>query len=358
MGHQIFFFFVTFITRVAFSSGAELQVTVKVYEKFLLACPSFSDRGNVREIKWYRCSPRNNDCDNEWMNFLIAYVDSMNETEADRPNFDVYENGTLVIKMVQPTDDGVMFICSAEKYYARRIPITTVLNIAQDPPKLIPECPRSIHVIKGMDLHMDALVQSYPYPWVTWSHNGRLLQNTSNVASETRLKICNVTANQDGRYSCYAENIFGHDIFTVDVKVQEESCTPTQTLPCGTKKVTTSPVLETQRPSTSPPPKTPRPLASPPLKTQRPTASSSQKTQKPSASPPLRKEDGKVLNLLTLIFVVLLVIAHGFTIGLLYFLLSKIKSIQDRVNGFKSPVSFRNVGGDQDVLEPNGGDEQ
>ena len=67
---------------------------------------------------------------------------------------------------------------------------------------------------------MDALVQSYPYPWVTWSHNGRLLQNTSNVASETRLKICNVTANQDGRYSCYAENIFGHDIFTVDVKVQ------------------------------------------------------------------------------------------------------------------------------------------
>ena len=62
--------------------------------------------------------------------------------------------------------------------------------------------------------------------------------------------------------------------------------------------------------------------------------------------------------MLTLIFVVLLVIAHGFTIGLLYFLLSKIKSIQDRVNGFESPVSFRNVGGDQDVLEPNGGDEQ
>ena len=94
------------------------------------------------------------------------------------------------------------------------------LKFFLDPPKLIPECPRSIHVIKGMDLHMDALVQSYPYPWVTWSHNGRLLQNTSNVASETRLKICNVTANQDGRYSCYAENIFGHDIFTVDVKVQ------------------------------------------------------------------------------------------------------------------------------------------
>ena len=95
-----------------------------------------------------------------------------------------------------------------------------IILIFLEPPKLIPECPRSIHIIKGMDLHMDALVQSYPYPWVTWSHNGRLLQNTSNVASETRLKICNVTANQDGRYSCYAENIFGHDIFTVDVTVQ------------------------------------------------------------------------------------------------------------------------------------------
>ena len=111
--------------------GAELQVTVKVYEKFLLACPSFSDRGNVREIKWYRCSPRNNDCDTDWRDFQIAYVDSMNETKADIPNFDVYTNGTLVIKMVQPTDDGVMFICSAEKYYAERIQNTTILNIAQ-----------------------------------------------------------------------------------------------------------------------------------------------------------------------------------------------------------------------------------
>ena len=66
---------------------------------------------------------------------------------------------------------------------------------------------------------MDALVQSYPYPWVTWRHKGSLLQNTSNVASETRLKISNVSANQNGRYTCYAENIFGDDVFTVDVKV-------------------------------------------------------------------------------------------------------------------------------------------
>ena len=55
----------------------------------------------------------------------------MNETKADIPNFDVYTNGTLVIKMVQPTDDGVLFICSAEKYYAERIQIPTILNIAQ-----------------------------------------------------------------------------------------------------------------------------------------------------------------------------------------------------------------------------------
>ena len=85
----------------------------------------------MREIKWYRCSPRNNDCDTDWRDFQIAYVDSMNETKADIPNFDVYTNGTLVIKMVQPTDDGVMFICSAEKYYAERIQNTTILNIAQ-----------------------------------------------------------------------------------------------------------------------------------------------------------------------------------------------------------------------------------
>ena len=71
-----------------------------------------------------------------------------------------------------------------------------------------------------MDLHMDARVQGYPYPLVTWSRNGLHLQNTSNVSLETRLKIRNVMLRESGRYTCHAENQLGGDNFTVDVYVQ------------------------------------------------------------------------------------------------------------------------------------------
>ena len=71
-----------------------------------------------------------------------------------------------------------------------------------------------------MDLHMDAGVQGYPYPWVSWSHNDLLLQNTSNVDSQTSLKIRNVTVSKGGLYTCYAKNSVGHHILTFKVYVE------------------------------------------------------------------------------------------------------------------------------------------
>ena len=115
--------------------GAEIRVTVKVYERSLLACPAVSDQENVGEIKWYRCSPRNNNCQKDLLNFTIAYVEN-NNTTADKPNFDVFKNGTLAIKMVQPTDDGVMFICSAVKNFIKRDTIPTILNIVKGDPHI------------------------------------------------------------------------------------------------------------------------------------------------------------------------------------------------------------------------------
>ena len=71
-----------------------------------------------------------------------------------------------------------------------------------------------------MDLYMDALVQGYPYPSVTWSHDGLLLQNTWNNDSETSLIIRSVPVYESGQYTCYAKNSLGDNIFTVDVYVQ------------------------------------------------------------------------------------------------------------------------------------------
>ena len=81
--------------------GAE--VTIKIHERLLLSCSAFSDPENVQHIGWYRCST--DDCEHHWNKFRIAHVKNTKVTIADDPDFDVYTNGTLVIKMVQPMDD-------------------------------------------------------------------------------------------------------------------------------------------------------------------------------------------------------------------------------------------------------------
>ena len=88
------------------------------------------------------------------------------------------------------------------------------------PPELIPLCPPVIHVIEGMDLHIDATVHGYPYPWVTWSHNKVLIGNKSIENNETSHIIRNVTVYEGGSYSCFANNRYGAVLFTVNVYVQ------------------------------------------------------------------------------------------------------------------------------------------
>lgn len=75
-------------------------------------------------------------------------------------------------------------------------------------------------MIEGVDLHLDARVQGYPFPRVTWSHDENLLKSTPNVDSETSLKIRKVTASESGNYTCLAENPFGRVSFTVNVYVK------------------------------------------------------------------------------------------------------------------------------------------
>ena len=55
----------------------------------------------------------------------------MKVTIADDPDFDIYTNGTLVIKMVQLMDDKKMFICKAQKNLIEMTRFATILNIAK-----------------------------------------------------------------------------------------------------------------------------------------------------------------------------------------------------------------------------------
>ena len=110
-----------------FFIGAELEVTVKLHERYLLACSAVSDPENVKHIGWYRCSRI--DCEQHWDEFLIAHVQNMTETIPNNPNFEVYTNGTLVIKKVLPVDDGKIFICVAKERHIGIKRSTTILHI-------------------------------------------------------------------------------------------------------------------------------------------------------------------------------------------------------------------------------------
>ena len=105
------------------------KVTVKIHERRLLSCSTSSDPENVKHIGWYRCST--DDCAHDWDKFRIAHVQNMRVTIPDNPNFEVYTNGTLVIKKVLPVDDRKMFICIAQKTLIGRERSTTILHIAK-----------------------------------------------------------------------------------------------------------------------------------------------------------------------------------------------------------------------------------
>lgn len=237
-----------------FSSGIILkskvaEVTVKIHERRLLPCSESSDLENVEHIGWFRCSTA--DCELNWNKLRIAHVQNVEETIADNPDFDVFTNGTLLIRKVLPVDDGKMFICKTQKTFEGVGGSTTILNIKKEPPKLIPESPLEVHVIEGMDLHMDAGVQGYPYPWVSWSHNDLLLQNTSNVDSQTSLKIRNVTVSKGGLYTCYAKNSVGHHILTFKVYVEGQAVRTTTGLDIQTPSSSPTSALDIQTLSSS-----------------------------------------------------------------------------------------------------------
>ncbi|XP_066024245.1 neural cell adhesion molecule 1-like isoform X4 [Pocillopora verrucosa] len=343
MGHYIFFFFVIFITLVAFSSGADREFLVKIHERCLLPCSVPTDPRKLKHIDWYRCSPnlKKDSCANDGKMVMIAQVKFMREREVFEQNFDVYTNGTLVIKKALPMDDGIMFKCSALVRSIGRENFTAILNIAREPPKLISSSSRTIRVIKGMDLTVDVQVQGYPYPWVTWSHNGLPLPNTLSFGSETKLKMRNVTVLDGGLYSCYAKNPLGHDnlTFNVNVEVLEKSFIPIRpNFPTNLGQLVTTPAASDFQ--TSPSSLT-SDFQTPPSSVtsdfQTPPSSVTSDIHTPPSSLTSGKEDGAVFIWSTWIYPALLIFFDIVTICLVLCLYVKIKSIQDCVNRMEIP---------------------
>ena len=99
----------------------------------MLPCSVPTDPRKLKHIDWYRCSPnlKKDSCANDGKMVMIAQVKFMREREVFEQNFDVYTNGTLVIKKALPMDDGIMFKCSALVRSIGRENFTAILNIAR-----------------------------------------------------------------------------------------------------------------------------------------------------------------------------------------------------------------------------------
>ena len=116
--------------------GADPGFTVKVLERKLLACSVASDPGNLKHVSWYLCSsnPEKDGCDSDGKTILIAQVRSTGgkkHKNVPDQKFDVYDNGTLVIKEVIAEYDGKMFLCSAWVDLKERDSFAAILNIAE-----------------------------------------------------------------------------------------------------------------------------------------------------------------------------------------------------------------------------------
>ena len=116
-----------------YSIGADREFLVKIHERCLLPCSVPTDPRKLKHIDWYRCSPnlKKDGCDSDGKTVLIVQVKFTKETKVYNPDFDVYTNGTLVIKKALPMDDGIMFKCSALVRSIGRENFTAILNIAR-----------------------------------------------------------------------------------------------------------------------------------------------------------------------------------------------------------------------------------
>ena len=114
--------------------GADPEFTVKILERKLLACSVASDPGNLKHVSWYLCSSNleKNGCDSDGEMVLIAQFKTRRGGKRKNvldQNFDVYDNGTLVIKEVIAKYDGKMFLCSATVDFIERDSSPAILNI-------------------------------------------------------------------------------------------------------------------------------------------------------------------------------------------------------------------------------------
>ncbi|XP_028249565.1 matrix-remodeling-associated protein 5-like [Parambassis ranga] len=146
----------------------------------------------------------------------------------------VHPNGTLSVQAVTEKDAGD-FLCIARNKVADDYRLLRV-SVATKPAKIEPKQPLNQMVSFGKPLKVDCQASGLPDPAVRWSlpdgtmvnsvlqeedRGGRARRLT--VFDNGTLLVSAVGMEEEGEYTCYAENQGGHDTMKVKVKVMMTS---------------------------------------------------------------------------------------------------------------------------------------
>lgn len=143
----------------------------------------------------------------------------------------VLENGTLIIESVNEKDTGD-FLCVARNKVGDDVQLMTV-SVSMKPAQIQPNVFSRKQVPYGNDLKVDCMAAGVPMPEISWGLPDGTLVNSALQADETEedqfkryilfdngtLYLNNVGTDEEGDYTCYAENKLGKDEMHVHISV-------------------------------------------------------------------------------------------------------------------------------------------
>uniref|UniRef100_A0A671SU70 Ig-like domain-containing protein n=1 Tax=Sinocyclocheilus anshuiensis TaxID=1608454 RepID=A0A671SU70_9TELE len=133
----------------------------------------------------------------------------------------VFGNGTLYLRDLQITENAGDFICVARNKVGDDVQLIRV-SMSMKPARIKPNVFSRKKVNYGNDLKVDCVAAGVPMPEISWGLPDGTLVNSGlqyTVFNNGTLYLNKVGSDEEGDYTCYAENKLGKDKMHVHISV-------------------------------------------------------------------------------------------------------------------------------------------
>lgn len=143
------------------------------------------------------------------------------------PRFEVFKNGTFVIKSIQLQDRG-QYLCTAQNRFGTDRMVIT-LAVQTEAPKIQPPKSTEIAVYLGKRVTLDCLASGKPLPQISWILPDRTfvrevgavhtLLSAMSLLENGTLQLHSANFSSKGDYKCIASNAAGADTISYHLHV-------------------------------------------------------------------------------------------------------------------------------------------